>query len=91
MKGRANYLCLHRLDQLRASPAAPPDFISMMDEWMRTTETGDRAELSDLPEDSSTLARRVGHRRHVPGQRLPAVSATATSPGCASARPKPTS
>ncbi len=54
MKGRANYVCLHRLDQLRASPAAPPDFISMMDEWMRTTETGDRAELSDLPEDSST-------------------------------------
>jgi ATP-dependent DNA helicase DinG len=54
MKGRANYVCLHRLDQLRASPAVPHDFISMMDEWIRTTETGDRAELSDLPEDSST-------------------------------------
>ncbi|MDO8678379.1 MAG: ATP-dependent DNA helicase [Acidobacteriota bacterium] len=54
MKGRANYVCLHRLDQLRSSPAAPHDFISMMDEWIRTTETGDRAELSDLPEDSST-------------------------------------
>ena len=25
----------------------------MMDEWRRVTETGDRAELSDLPEDSS--------------------------------------
>ena len=54
MKGRANYACLHRLDQLRSSPAAPHDFISMMDEWIRTTETGYRAELSDLPEDSST-------------------------------------
>jgi ATP-dependent DNA helicase DinG len=54
MKGRANYLCLHRLDQLRASPAVPHDFISMVDEWRRVTETGDRAELSDLPEDSST-------------------------------------
>ena len=54
MKGRANYVCLHRLDQLRASPAAPNDFISMMDDWIRTTETGDRAELSDLAEDSST-------------------------------------
>jgi ATP-dependent DNA helicase DinG len=53
MKGRANYLCLHRLDQLRAHPAAPPDFVSMMDEWRRVTETGDRAELSELPEDSS--------------------------------------
>ncbi len=54
MKGRANYLCLHRLDQLRASPAVPHDFVSMVDEWRRVTETGDRAELRDLPEDSST-------------------------------------
>jgi ATP-dependent DNA helicase DinG len=53
MKGRANYLCLHRLDQLRAHPASPQDFVSMIDEWRRVTETGDRAELSDLPEDSS--------------------------------------
>ena len=53
MKGRANYLCLHRLDQLRAHPAVPHDFVSMMDEWRRVTETGDRAELSELPEDSS--------------------------------------
>jgi ATP-dependent DNA helicase DinG len=53
MKGRANYLCLHRLDQLRAHPAAPMDFVSMIDEWRRGTDTGDRAELSDLEEDSS--------------------------------------
>jgi ATP-dependent DNA helicase DinG len=53
MKGRANYLCLHRLDQLRASPAVPQDFVSMVDEWRHGTETGDRAELRDLPEDSS--------------------------------------
>jgi len=53
MKGRANYLCLHRLDQLRAHPAAPMDFVSTIDEWRRSTETGDRAELADLPEDSS--------------------------------------
>ena len=53
MKGRANYLCLHRLDQLRAHPAAPMDFISDIDEWRRATETGDRAELTELAEDSS--------------------------------------
>ncbi len=53
MKGRNNYLCLHRLDQLRASPTSPHDFVSMIDEWMRTTQSGDRAELRDLPEDSS--------------------------------------
>jgi ATP-dependent DNA helicase DinG len=53
MKGRANYLCLHRLDQLRSHPAAPMDFVSMLDEWRRVTDTGDRAELSGLEEDSS--------------------------------------
>jgi ATP-dependent DNA helicase DinG len=53
MKGRANYLCLHRLDQLRAHPAAPMDFVSTIDEWRRSTETGDRAELAGLEEDSS--------------------------------------
>jgi ATP-dependent DNA helicase DinG len=53
MKGRANYLCLHRLDQLRAHPAAPMDFVSTIDEWRRVTDTGDRAELSGLEEDSS--------------------------------------
>ncbi len=53
MKGRANYLCLHRLDQLRASPTAPADFVAMVDDWAQETDTGDRAELGDLPEDSS--------------------------------------
>ena len=53
MKGRANYLCLHRLDQLRSHPAAPMDFVSMIDEWRRLTDTGDRAELDGLEEDSS--------------------------------------
>ena len=53
MKGRANYLCLHRLDQLRAHPAARMDFVSTIDEWRRSTETGDRAELAGLEEDSS--------------------------------------
>ncbi len=53
MKGRANYLCLHRLDQLRATPAAAHDFVSMLDAWIPNTTTGDRAELRDLPEDSS--------------------------------------
>ena len=59
MKGRNNYLCLHRLDQLRSGSGTPQgvpydhDFVSMMDEWVRTTPSGDRAELRDLPEDSS--------------------------------------
>ncbi len=53
MKGRANYLCLHRLDQLESGggPASHDVFLPMIQEWARGTDTGDRAELEDLPED----------------------------------------
>jgi ATP-dependent DNA helicase DinG len=53
MKGRANYLCLHRLDQLQegANPLTHDVFLPVIQEWARRTESGDRAELEDLPED----------------------------------------
>jgi ATP-dependent DNA helicase DinG len=53
MKGRANYLCVHKLDQLTdgAGPAVHDVFLPMIREWSGKTETGDRAELRDLPED----------------------------------------
>jgi len=54
MKGRANYLCLHRLDQLNddfAGPASHDVFLPIIREWAGRTETGDRAELEGLPED----------------------------------------
>jgi ATP-dependent DNA helicase DinG len=53
MKGRANYLCVHRLDQLSESglPAMHDVFLPIIREWSARTETGDRAELQDLPED----------------------------------------
>jgi ATP-dependent DNA helicase DinG len=51
MKGRSNYLCLHRFEQYRASPAQDVFLLPMLEEWADRTETGDRAELRDLPED----------------------------------------
>jgi ATP-dependent DNA helicase DinG len=53
MKGRANYLCLHKLDQLNdgVGPAVHDVFLPMIRTWAAKTETGDRAELEDLPED----------------------------------------
>ena len=56
MKGRANYLCLHRLDQLtrrrrRHAGRSHDVFLPIIREWSARTETGDRAELEDLPED----------------------------------------
>lgn len=54
MKGRANYLCLHRFQQFQASGSAIP--VEAIAAWAQTTETGDRAELEDLPEDSGLWA-----------------------------------
>jgi len=53
MKGRSNYLCLHRLDQINdnGGPSALDVFLPIVREWAKTTDTGDRAELQDLPED----------------------------------------
>ena len=47
MKGRANYVCLHKLDQMNSGDV----FLPMIRDWAADTETGDRAELADLPED----------------------------------------
>jgi ATP-dependent DNA helicase DinG len=57
MKGRNNYLCLHRFDTLKqdARVIAGPDHIhlTLIEEWVTRTDTGDRAELDELPDDVS--------------------------------------
>ncbi len=59
MKGRGNYLCLHRLAEYRSRQdvkghrVAPEDaiFLPIIERWAPGSETGDRAELFELPED----------------------------------------
>jgi ATP-dependent DNA helicase DinG len=69
MKGRSNYLCLHRFQQMegsyesrgmfepedvfdrRADESEKSIFLPVLREWAARTQTGDRAELADLPED----------------------------------------
>jgi len=54
MKGRGNYLCLHRFDEFRETGIQSHDdkhHLRLIDEWRGTTETGDRSEIEDLPED----------------------------------------
>jgi len=55
MKGRGNYLCLHRFaasrDDIEAGSPADRVYLEMVDDWAAGTGTGDRAELADLPED----------------------------------------
>ena len=57
MKGRANYLCRRKLFALRDQPILSGldeiDEYRRIAEWERITETGDRAELSALPESSA--------------------------------------
>jgi ATP-dependent DNA helicase DinG len=54
MKGLGNYLCLRRFEEARASSkhAGDPAFARIV-AWLEDTETGDRAELADLPEDAA--------------------------------------
>ncbi len=53
LKGRANYLCLQRLDQVDSVAASLRDDIVAVSEWRHRTRTGDRAELVEVAEDSS--------------------------------------
>src|SRR5688500_13352502 len=64
MKGRANYLCLHRWEIYRDAAGAPAMhtpaalidttdrvLLPVIEEWAARTTTGDRAEIKDVPED----------------------------------------
>src|SRR6266498_3108370 len=55
MKGRNNYACLHRIKRAESMPGLEGlDEIDRFDEvfrWVTQTDTGDRAELSNLPEN----------------------------------------
>ena len=55
MKGLPNYLCKRRHGELVATAGArvaTDRHLSRIDAWAAETETGDRAELADLPEDA---------------------------------------
>lgn len=53
LKGRANYLCLHRLEKHLAEPeladGAVGDELRMVRRWARHTVSGEIAELDDIP------------------------------------------
>jgi ATP-dependent DNA helicase DinG len=51
LKGRANYLCLQRLDTVTAEATTAND-LDAVRRWRYSTESGDRAELTEVAEDS---------------------------------------
>ncbi|NQW02794.1 MAG: ATP-dependent DNA helicase [Acidobacteria bacterium] len=54
MKGRTNYLCRHRYSRLQEARSALSEdeqrWMAAVEEWLPATETGDRSEISDLPD-----------------------------------------
>jgi ATP-dependent DNA helicase DinG len=52
LKGRSNYLCLDKIAGVRSNTLPPNELreFNIIDNWRVETETGDRAELSSLPE-----------------------------------------
>src|SRR3954469_15216582 len=57
MKGRGNYACLQRLKRAENSPVLEGldelDYFDEVKRWTRDSQTGDRAELTELPENLS--------------------------------------
>jgi ATP-dependent DNA helicase DinG len=57
MKGRNNYVCLHRLNRAQTTPVLEGleeiDYFEDVTHWSRESSTGDRAELANLPEHLS--------------------------------------
>lgn len=57
LKGRSNYICLHRLKRAENTPVLEGleevDYFQMIRAWAYESETGDRAELAELPENLS--------------------------------------
>jgi ATP-dependent DNA helicase DinG len=54
LKGRANYLCLHRLETVadQSSTDSVIDDLNVVRMWRHRTQSGDKAELVDVAEDS---------------------------------------
>jgi ATP-dependent DNA helicase DinG len=73
MKGRNNYLCRQKVYDAERSPILTgieeiTDF-RMIREWEQTTQTGDRAELRTLPENSSLWPKLDARRDLCKGQK----------------------
>jgi ATP-dependent DNA helicase DinG len=73
MKGRSNYLCWSKLNEIEGehylfSPH-DPEYLKLIKEWAQRTETGDRAELTELPEDLQLWHRLDARRESCTGQK----------------------
>ncbi len=75
LKGRASYLCLHRMKQARHSAQLPDRWavrtLAKVEEWSRSTPSGDLAELEGLDERSSVIPLVTSSRENCLGSDCP--------------------
>ena len=80
LKGRANYLCRHRLELAVQQGSLLPGergvtrLLGRVSRWAATTRFGDLAELTDLPEQSSLWPMITSTRENCLGQECPQFS-----------------
>lgn len=75
LKGRSSYLCVHRMEQARHDSAVPGPgvarVLAKVENWSRTTRTGDLAELTSLDERSPVIPLITSTRENCLGSRCP--------------------
>ena len=74
VKGRQNYLCYYRWFQYRSSPQlslVEDRDCEKIDQWLKNTATGDRAELSWLPDRSPLWIKISAHSHQCLGNECP--------------------
>jgi ATP-dependent DNA helicase DinG len=75
MKGRSNFLCLAKAHAMAGQPVLQGmeevDAFRQIQDWSKLTETGDRAELTFLPDDSDLWSRIDARRDTCTGKKCP--------------------
>jgi ATP-dependent DNA helicase DinG len=75
MKGRSNYACLYRIKKAESQPILEGldemDYFDEVRHWSRESETGDRSELVNLPENLSFWGRINAKSETCIGQKCP--------------------
>ncbi len=77
LKGRTNYLCRHRLEltqqqgSLLGGERGVARLLARVSRWAATTQSGDLAELTDLPEQSGIWPMITSTRENCLGQECP--------------------
>jgi ATP-dependent DNA helicase DinG len=75
MKGRGNFLCREKVHRMADQPVLKGldelDWFQQIRDWEKVTETGDRAELNFLPDDSDLWQRLDARRDTCSGTKCP--------------------